>query len=61
MKDKERVNTDGRVICTSCGKFSGWTNEDLIYIKSGKNLNCNNCGEVCIKLLDKNYLDEKNG
>lgn len=59
MKEKkgelkyEKFKTDGRVICTSCGQFSGWTNDELIYIKGDRKLKCNNCGIVCIEIYGK--------
>lgn len=37
------------VYCHKCGAESGWTNDTLRYIK--RDLNCKNCGKVCIKYL----------
>lgn len=51
---KIKINIDEKVICTSCGEFSGWTNDDLVYIKGDRNLKCQNCKKVCIEVKCEN-------
>lgn len=55
MKTK-KIEIDEKVICTCCGEFSGWTNDELIYIKGDRNLKCQNCKKVCIEVICENAL-----
>lgn len=49
--------TDGRVICNCCKEFSGWTNDDLVFVKPGRKLKCKNCQKVCVVVMDKSDME----
>lgn len=53
MKDKPKVNITDEIICAKCGKFSGWTNDDLRYISGEREIKCKECGKPCIQALCK--------
>lgn len=55
----EKPKTDGRVICTCCQEFSGWTNDELIYVTGNRSLKCNNCGKVCIEVKCQKASDKE--
>ena len=52
--NKPRINMTDKIICTRCGQFSGWTNDDLKYISGEREIKCQNCKKPCIQTFCKN-------
>lgn len=50
---KTKLEINNEIICMSCGKFSGWTNDDLIYVSGHRTLNCKSCKKPCIEIMCK--------
>lgn len=48
--NQTKNNESPEMICTCCKKPSGYTDKDFVNIKPPRDINCKNCGKVCIKL-----------
>jgi hypothetical protein len=53
LSNKKSVKVKPNIDCTKCKSFSGWTNDDLLNIKTDAALKCQSCGEVCINVMTK--------
>jgi hypothetical protein len=51
--EKPKIVITDEIICASCSKFSGWTNDDLRFVSGEKEIKCTNCGKPCIQTLCK--------
>lgn len=50
-KEKSKIKITDEITCMECGKFSGWTNDDMRYVSGDKEIKCTNCGKPCIQTL----------
>ncbi len=50
-----------RIICLSCNEFSGYCQEDIkeMELPITRFIDCQNCGDPCIKLLGWDILTER--
>lgn len=48
--EKPKLKIDDRIICQKCGNFSGWENNDLVYVKENRDIKCKTCDKVCIEI-----------
>jgi hypothetical protein len=53
IKENPKIVITNEINCNNCGKFSGWTNDDLRYISGEREIKCTNCGKPCIQTLCK--------
>lgn len=60
-KEKSKIIITNEINCNNCGKFSGWTNDDMKYISGEKEIKCTNCGKPCIQALCKSNNIISNG
>jgi len=53
LNEKPKIIITNEIPCNHCGKFSGWTNDDLRFVSGEKEIKCTNCGKPCIQSLCK--------
>ena len=61
-QEKPKIIITPEIICGSCNKFSGWTNDDLRFVSGIGDIKCTSCGEPCIKTFcaKKNIKNSEN-
>ncbi len=53
LNEKPKTTITNEITCNNCGKFSGWTNDDLRFVSGEKEIKCTACGKPCIQALCK--------
>lgn len=55
----KEIKTTPQIICMTCGKPSGWTNEDLRFITKSRDLKCTVCKKTCAIIKVNEEQEEK--